>query len=79
MLAPGLGSAILGAGVLDGAILRWRRGRWEFPDGAILSAMLVAMVLSAHASTMSFDASTPSSIIIRLRNWASRFCSMTKT
>ena len=48
VLAPGLGSAILCAGVLDGVILRWRRGRWEFPDGAILSAMLVAMVLSAQ-------------------------------
>ena len=48
VLAPGLGSAILCAAAIDGAILRWRRGRWEFPDGAILSAMLVAMVLSAQ-------------------------------
>ena len=47
-IAPGLGSAILVAAVLDGIILRWRRGRWEFPDGAILTAMLVAMVLSAQ-------------------------------
>jgi Na+-translocating ferredoxin:NAD+ oxidoreductase RnfD subunit len=48
VIAPGLGSAILGAAMLDGVVLRWRRGRWEFPDGAILSAMLVAMVLSAQ-------------------------------
>jgi Na+-translocating ferredoxin:NAD+ oxidoreductase RnfD subunit len=48
VLAPGLGSAILCTAAVDGAILRWRRGRWEFPDGAILSAMLVAMVLSAQ-------------------------------
>jgi Na+-translocating ferredoxin:NAD+ oxidoreductase RnfD subunit len=48
VIVPGLGSAILGAAVLDALILRWRRGRWEFPDGAILSAMLVAMVLSAQ-------------------------------
>ena len=48
VLAPGLGSAILCASAIDGLILRWRRGRWEFPDGAILSAMLVAMVLSAQ-------------------------------
>jgi Na+-translocating ferredoxin:NAD+ oxidoreductase RnfD subunit len=48
VLAPGLGSAIVCAAVLDGAILRFRRGRWEFPDGAVLSAMLVAMVLSAQ-------------------------------
>ena len=48
VVAPGLGSAILCAAAIDGVILRWRRGRWEFPDGAILSAMLVAMVLSAQ-------------------------------
>jgi Na+-translocating ferredoxin:NAD+ oxidoreductase RnfD subunit len=48
VLAPGLGSAIACAALVDGLILRWRRGRWEFPDGAILSAMLVAMVLSAQ-------------------------------
>src|SRR5690349_19992449 len=39
---------MLCAAAIDGVILRWRRGRWEFPDGAILSAMLVAMVLSAQ-------------------------------
>ena len=48
VIGPGLGSAVLVAGLLDAAILRWRRGRWEFPDGAILSAMFVAMVLSAQ-------------------------------
>jgi Na+-translocating ferredoxin:NAD+ oxidoreductase RnfD subunit len=48
VLWPGLGSAVVAAAVLDGLILRWRRGRWEFPDGAILSALLVAMVLSAQ-------------------------------
>lgn len=46
VIAPGIGSAVLSAGLLDALILRWRRGRWEFPDGAILSAMFVAMVLS---------------------------------
>jgi Na+-translocating ferredoxin:NAD+ oxidoreductase RnfD subunit len=47
-IAPGLVSAVLVAGVIDGVILRVRRGRWEFPDGAILTGMLVAMVLSAQ-------------------------------
>jgi Na+-translocating ferredoxin:NAD+ oxidoreductase RnfD subunit len=47
-IVASLGSAILVAGGLDAMILRWRRGRWEFPDGAILTAMLVAMVLSAQ-------------------------------
>lgn len=48
VIGPGLGAAILFAGAADALILRYRRGRWEFPDGAILTAMLVAMVLSAH-------------------------------
>jgi Na+-translocating ferredoxin:NAD+ oxidoreductase RnfD subunit len=48
VIAPGVVSAVLAAAILDALILRWRRGRWEFPDGAILSAMLVAMVLSAQ-------------------------------
>src|SRR5687768_3457749 len=47
-VAPGLLSAILLGGVLDAVMLRVRRGRWEFPDGAVLTAMLVAMVLSAQ-------------------------------
>jgi Na+-translocating ferredoxin:NAD+ oxidoreductase RnfD subunit len=47
-IAPGVVNSIVLAGVLDALILRWRRGRWEFPDGAILSAMLVAMVMSAQ-------------------------------
>lgn len=47
-VAPGLLSAVLVAGVIDAVILRMRRGRWEFPDGAILTALLVAMVLSAQ-------------------------------
>jgi Na+-translocating ferredoxin:NAD+ oxidoreductase RnfD subunit len=47
-VAPGLLSAVLVAAIIDAAILRARRGRWEFPDGAILTALLVAMVLSAQ-------------------------------
>ena len=47
-IAPGLLSAIAVAGAIDALILRGRRGRWEFPDGAILTGMLVAMVLSAR-------------------------------
>ena len=47
-MAPGFLSAVLVAAILDAVILRVRRGRWEFPDGAVLTAMLVAMVLSAQ-------------------------------
>lgn len=45
---PGLTAAIVAGAALDAAILRVRRRRWVFPDGAILTAMLVAMVLSPH-------------------------------
>jgi Na+-translocating ferredoxin:NAD+ oxidoreductase RnfD subunit len=44
---PVLSAAAL-AGAIDALILRYRHGRWEFPDGAILTALLVAMVLSAQ-------------------------------
>lgn len=45
---PGLLSAMLAAGFLDAVILRLRKRRWEFPDGALLTAMIVAMVLRAQ-------------------------------
>jgi len=40
-----LAAAVAGA-IVDIPILRWRSGEWEFPSGAILTGMLVAMVLS---------------------------------
>lgn len=48
VVAPGLLTAIVAAGALDAVILRLRRGRWAFPDGAVLTALFVAMVLSAQ-------------------------------
>lgn len=47
-LLPGLLSAMLTAGITDALMLRWRKGGWEFPDGALLTAMIVAMVLRAQ-------------------------------
>ncbi len=48
VVAPGLLSAVTAAAAVDAVILRWRRRRWTIPDGAILTALLVAMVLSAQ-------------------------------
>jgi Na+-translocating ferredoxin:NAD+ oxidoreductase RnfD subunit len=48
VVAPGLVSAVVVAGVLDAVILRSRRTRWYFPDGAVITALIVAMVLSAR-------------------------------
>ena len=46
VIAPGLLAAVGTAILLDGPILRLRHPRWVFPDGAILTALIVAMILS---------------------------------
>jgi Na+-translocating ferredoxin:NAD+ oxidoreductase RnfD subunit len=57
MLAAALGSGVtlvtpvvlggvLGAAVIDAPILRYREGEWLVPDGAILTGLIVAMILS---------------------------------
>jgi Na+-translocating ferredoxin:NAD+ oxidoreductase RnfD subunit len=38
--------AVVTAGVLDAIWLRLRRPRWQFPGGAVLTGLIVAMVLS---------------------------------
>jgi hypothetical protein len=45
---PGLLSAAIIAGVADMAILRIRKKSWEFPGGAVLTTLIVAMVLQAQ-------------------------------
>jgi Na+-translocating ferredoxin:NAD+ oxidoreductase RnfD subunit len=44
-VAPGFLSSTVAAGLLDALILRARRKIWEFPSGAVLTGMIVAMVL----------------------------------
>jgi Na+-translocating ferredoxin:NAD+ oxidoreductase RnfD subunit len=46
--APGVLSAIFAAGLVDLLILRTRKKVWEFPSGAVLTAMIVTMVLRAQ-------------------------------
>jgi Na+-translocating ferredoxin:NAD+ oxidoreductase RnfD subunit len=46
LVAPGLAGAVIVAGLIDAVILRWMRGEWEFPSGAVLTGLLVVMVLS---------------------------------
>ncbi len=48
LVTPGLLGAIGAAMLLDAPILRFRHHRWEFPDGALLTGLLVAAVLSPH-------------------------------
>jgi Na+-translocating ferredoxin:NAD+ oxidoreductase RnfD subunit len=48
VVAPGVLSAVAVAATLDVLILRTRHTRWEFPSGAVLTALFVSMVLSAQ-------------------------------
>src|SRR6202049_1538796 len=48
LVAPGLASAVIVAGLIDVLALRWTRNAWEFPGGAVLTGLLVAMVLTPH-------------------------------
>jgi len=43
-----MGAAVFAAGVVDLFILRWRNGGWEYPSGAVLTAMIVCMVMRAQ-------------------------------
>jgi Na+-translocating ferredoxin:NAD+ oxidoreductase RnfD subunit len=48
LVAPGLLSSVIAAGLVDLLILRKRKGVWEYPSGAVLTAMIVTMVLRAQ-------------------------------
>src|SRR6202166_109182 len=48
LVAPGMASAVIVAGLIDVLALRWTRNVWEFPSGAVLTGLLVAMVLTPH-------------------------------
>jgi Na+-translocating ferredoxin:NAD+ oxidoreductase RnfD subunit len=45
---PPLISAVAVAAAIDAFILRFRKHAWEFPSGAVLTGLIVAMVLSPH-------------------------------
>ena len=45
-VAPGLAGAIVAAAFIDALLLRRRAGDWVVPDGAILTALIIVMVLS---------------------------------
>src|ERR1035437_8123465 len=47
-VAPGLVIATIAAGLVDLLILRAGKRVWEFPSGAVLTAMIVALVLRAQ-------------------------------
>jgi len=48
LVMPGVAASIVISSAIDLAILRWRTRRWQIPSGAMLTALIVAMVLSPH-------------------------------
>ena len=48
LVATQLAAAVGVAAALDAPMLRWRRGRWTLPDGALLTGVIVANVLGPH-------------------------------
>jgi Na+-translocating ferredoxin:NAD+ oxidoreductase RnfD subunit len=48
LVAPGLAGAVAAAALVDVLILRRKYKVWEFPDGAVLTGLFVAMVLSPY-------------------------------
>ena len=46
LVAPGLLTAVLVAGGIDVLVLRRIHGAWEFPSGAVLTGLIVAMILT---------------------------------
>ena len=60
---PELLSAIVVAGGIDLFILRKRNGGWEFPSGAVLTGMIVAMLLSPFGSWHAAAASSAIAIV----------------
>ena len=47
-VGPRLLAAVAVAGVFDAIVLRLRHTRWQFPSGAVLTALIVGMVLSVQ-------------------------------
>jgi NQR2, RnfD, RnfE family len=81
MAAPGQGfravmkgllSAAIAAGLVDLIILRARKKVWEFPSGAVLTAIIVAMVLRAqepwYVTTITSVAAVLSKYLFRTRS-----------
>jgi Na+-translocating ferredoxin:NAD+ oxidoreductase RnfD subunit len=48
LAAPLIGAAVGAAMLVDLPILRAREGKWVFPDGALLTGLFVALILTPH-------------------------------
>jgi len=71
LVAPQLLVAVLVASVFDAVVLRLRHTRWQFPSGAVLTAMIAGTVLSArtpwYVVTLTAVAGIAAKYVIRTR------------
>jgi Na+-translocating ferredoxin:NAD+ oxidoreductase RnfD subunit len=71
VVAVGLASAAIAAGLVDMLIRRFMMRRWEYPSGAVLTAAIVVMVLRAqepwYVATITSVIAILSKYIFRLR------------
>jgi Na+-translocating ferredoxin:NAD+ oxidoreductase RnfD subunit len=72
IVGPELLGAVGVAAAIDLLILRWRNGAWEFPSGAVLTGLIVAMVLAPrepwHVSAITSAIAVVSKYIVRTRS-----------
>lgn len=47
-VTPGLAGALLAAALIDAPILRLREGEWVFPDGSLITGLIIAMILTPY-------------------------------
>ncbi len=48
LVAPLVSASVVAAMAVDAPVIRAREGAWTFPDGALLTGLFVAMILSPH-------------------------------
>lgn len=48
LVLPGVLTAAVVSALMDLLVVRWRRGRWTLPDGALLTGLLIGAVLSSY-------------------------------
>ena len=72
LVLPGLAASTAAAALVDLPILRWRKGRWVFPGGAVLTGLLVAMVMSPrepwHVGALASAVAVAAKHVLRTRS-----------
>lgn len=48
LVLPLVGASVAAAMIIDVPILRYREGAWTFPDGALLTGLIVGLILTPH-------------------------------